>query len=32
MENSVSHGKIYNIVGDDLTSEQEIIELSGKVC
>ena len=32
MENSISHGKIYNIAGDDHTSVQEIIELNGKVC
>jgi nucleoside-diphosphate-sugar epimerase len=32
MENSISHGKIYNIASDEHTSVQEIIELSGKVC
>lgn len=32
MGNSVSHGKIYDITGDDLVSEKEIIEICGKVC
>lgn len=31
MENTVSHGKIYNVAGDTVTSGLDVVEMTGKV-